>query len=169
MSTAYHPRSNGQTERVNQCLETFLRCFVHACPKQWRQWLDQAEFWYNTTWHSALGRSPFEVLYGYPPRQFGIAVSSDTAITDLESWLSDRALMTKVIRQHLTYRTSGWPREGMNRPIKTNTQTFIKFTQPHCHSGGRHCRTRTATLPHLQTTSWHNSKTVNGNLNQINY
>jgi len=46
MSTAYHPQSDGQTERVNQCVETFLRCFVHACQQKWRQWLDQAEFWY---------------------------------------------------------------------------------------------------------------------------
>ena len=48
MSTAYHPQSDGQAERVNQCVETFLRCFAHACPRQWRQYLDQAELWYNT-------------------------------------------------------------------------------------------------------------------------
>jgi len=55
MSSAYHPQSDGQTKRVNQCLETFLRCFVHACPKSWSQWLSLAEFWFNTSTHSATG------------------------------------------------------------------------------------------------------------------
>jgi hypothetical protein len=44
MSSSYHPQMDGQTERVNQCLETFLRCFVHACPKKWKTWLAAAEF-----------------------------------------------------------------------------------------------------------------------------
>ena len=98
MSTAYHPQSDGQTERVNQCLETFLRCYVHACPKQWHQWLDLAEFWYNTSWHSALGRSPFEVLYGYAPTYFGISFVDEQPITDIASWLHDHELMSAVIR-----------------------------------------------------------------------
>jgi transposase InsO family protein len=42
MSSAYHPQTDGQTERLNQCLEAFLRCSVHACPKQWSKWLSMA-------------------------------------------------------------------------------------------------------------------------------
>lgn len=71
-STAYHPQSNGQTERLNQCLETYLRCFVHACPAKWKKWFATAKFWYNTSDHSAIGRSPFEAVYGYPPRLLAV-------------------------------------------------------------------------------------------------
>lgn len=58
MSSAYHPHTDGQTERVNQCLETYLRCFVHSCPSKWSSWLHLAEFYYNTSFHSSLGNTP---------------------------------------------------------------------------------------------------------------
>jgi hypothetical protein len=35
MSSSYQPQTDGQTERDNQCMETYLRCFVHACPRCW--------------------------------------------------------------------------------------------------------------------------------------
>jgi transposase InsO family protein len=55
MSSSYHPQTNGQTERVNQCLETFLRSYVQFCPSKWSSWLSVVEFWYNTCSHSSLG------------------------------------------------------------------------------------------------------------------
>jgi hypothetical protein len=100
MSSAYHPQIDGQSERLNQCLEGYLRCFVHSCPKKWATWLPLAEYWYNTTYHSALGKTPFEVLYGHPPRHLGISVDS-CASTDLETWLKERTEMTQIMQHHL--------------------------------------------------------------------
>lgn len=100
MSSAYHPRIDGQMERVNQCLETYLRCFVHACPKKWSQWLSVAEIWYNLN-HSALDRSPFEVLYGYPPRHFGINLDTACQVPVLSEWLAKRKVMQQLVQQHL--------------------------------------------------------------------
>ncbi|KAJ3704209.1 hypothetical protein LUZ61_007914 [Rhynchospora tenuis] len=65
-STAYHPQRDGQTERVNQCVEGYLRCMVYDKQKQWHKWLSMAEWWYNTTYHSAIQCTPFQALYGYP-------------------------------------------------------------------------------------------------------
>jgi hypothetical protein len=101
MSSAYHPQTDGQTERVNQCLETYLRCFVHTCPTKWSQWLALAEYWYNTSYHSSLGNSPFMVLYGHEPRHFGIDISQAYTSNDLNDWLQERALMQSLVRQHL--------------------------------------------------------------------
>lgn len=44
MSTPYHPQTDEQTERVNQCLEIYLRCFIHACPSKWSQYLALLNF-----------------------------------------------------------------------------------------------------------------------------
>jgi hypothetical protein len=101
MGSTYHPQSDDQTEHVNQCLETYLHCFVYACLHKWNLWLSLAEFWYNTSFRSALGRSPFEVLYGRPPRHFGLAAEDSVTDVDLATWLSNHELMTKVVRQHL--------------------------------------------------------------------
>jgi len=101
MSSSYHPQSDGQTERLNQCLEGFPRCTVHSCPKQWSKWLSVAEYWYNTTYHSALGRSPFEVLYGHSPRHLGISDMASCSVPELESWLTERDLLTQLIKQQL--------------------------------------------------------------------
>jgi hypothetical protein len=103
MSFAYHPQTNGQIERVNQCLETFLRCFVHSCPSQWIHWLPLAEYWYNTCYNSAVGRTPFEILYGQTPRKFGIQDNDSCTVTDLAEWMEQRHLMENVISQHLLH------------------------------------------------------------------
>ena len=66
-STTYHPETDGQSERLNQCLEQYLRGMCYLKPKSWAQYLPLAELWYNTSYHTALKVTPFEALYGYKP------------------------------------------------------------------------------------------------------
>jgi hypothetical protein len=63
-SSAYHPQTDGQTERVNQILEDVLRACVLHYGKNWDKCLSLAEFSYNNSYQSSLKMAPFEVLYG---------------------------------------------------------------------------------------------------------
>ena len=63
-STAYHPQTNGQTERVNQILEDMLRACVLTYGTSWEESLPYAEFAYNNSYQASLQMAPFEALYG---------------------------------------------------------------------------------------------------------
>ena len=67
LSTAHHAQTDGQTERVNQELEVYLRAYVDFYQDDWMDWLPFAEFAYNNRFHSAIGMSPFYAEYGYNP------------------------------------------------------------------------------------------------------
>jgi len=68
LSTAYHPQTNGQMERINQELEQYLRVFINHRQEQWLDWLGIAEFMYNNKIHVATKILPFKVNYGQDPR-----------------------------------------------------------------------------------------------------
>jgi hypothetical protein len=63
-SSAYHPQTNGQTERVNQILEDMLRACVIEYLGSWDKNLPWAKFSYNNSYQESLKMTPFEALYG---------------------------------------------------------------------------------------------------------
>jgi hypothetical protein len=63
-SSAYHPQTDGQTERVNQILEDMLRACVIQYGKSWDHFLPLVEFSYNNSFQSSLQMAPFKALYG---------------------------------------------------------------------------------------------------------
>ncbi|KAF4546986.1 Transposon Tf2-5 polyprotein-like protein 3 [Elsinoe fawcettii] len=67
LSTAFHPQTDGQTERQNQTLEQYLRCYCTEFQDDWASRLSQAEFASNNSVHTALRMSPFQILYGFHP------------------------------------------------------------------------------------------------------
>ena len=64
ISTAYHPQTDGQTERINQEIEQYLRLFINYRQTDWNQWLSCAEFAYNNKVQTSTGFSPFYVNQG---------------------------------------------------------------------------------------------------------
>jgi len=68
LSTAFHPQTGGQTERMNQELEQYLRMFIDHCQDHWPEWLGTAEFAYNNKVHAGTKVSPFEANSGQNPR-----------------------------------------------------------------------------------------------------
>jgi hypothetical protein len=67
LSTAYHPQTNGASERANQSLEQYLRAYCNRIQNNWSTLLPIAELAYNTHTHAATKKTPFELLYGYNP------------------------------------------------------------------------------------------------------
>ena len=63
-STAYHPQTSGQVERVNQIIEDMLRACVLDFGDSWSTHLPLAEFAYNNSYQASIGMYPFEALYG---------------------------------------------------------------------------------------------------------
>jgi hypothetical protein len=63
-SSAYHPQTNGQTERVNQIIEDMLRVCALSDGSTWDKHLPLAEFSYNNSYQESIKMSPFEALCG---------------------------------------------------------------------------------------------------------
>lgn len=67
MSTAFHPQTDGQTERLNQTLEQYLRGYINYGQDNWVRLLPMAEFAYNSSKNATTGHSPFYANYGFEP------------------------------------------------------------------------------------------------------
>src|SRR5271165_4208151 len=86
LSTAYHPKTDGQTERLNQTLEQYLRCYVNYWQDNWVSLLPLAQFAYNSATNETTKYSPFYVNYRYKPQAYREPLAdctrAQTAITD---------------------------------------------------------------------------------------
>jgi hypothetical protein len=90
MSTAFHPQTDGQTERLNQTIEAYLRSFVNHEQNDWVSLLPMAEFAYNNSVTTATGISPFYANYGFRPSATfpGATSPLNPASTVYAHWMS---------------------------------------------------------------------------------
>ncbi|MBW0571918.1 hypothetical protein O181_111633 [Austropuccinia psidii MF-1] len=98
LSTAFHPETDGQTERVNQILEQYLRMYVSYHQDDWHTWLPLAEFAYNNAEHSSTKQFPFFTIYGRNPSFHSIYISQDTPAGKLSTKLQS---IQQVVKEEL--------------------------------------------------------------------
>jgi RNase H-like domain found in reverse transcriptase/Reverse transcriptase (RNA-dependent DNA polymerase)/Integrase zinc binding domain/Integrase core domain/Chromo (CHRromatin Organisation MOdifier) domain/Retroviral aspartyl protease len=103
-STAYHPQSDGQTERVNQVLEQYLRSYIHYRQDDWAALIPLAEFAYNSAPHSSTKVSPFFANYGFEPT-IDVATSASTTTSSLKA--EDLLTELRVLHESLKRRIRG--------------------------------------------------------------
>lgn len=107
LTSGYHPQSNGQTERVNQELEKYLRCYCSTNPTTWASHLMWAEIAHNQLTSSSTGLSPFEIVTGYPPAFLpgsttdGPVPSANASVQRLRRlWKRARQNLQRASKQH---------------------------------------------------------------------
>ena len=98
-SSAFHPQTDGQTERLNSVLEQYLRMYSDYQQTDWASLLPMAEFSYNNSKHSATTLSPFFANYGFHPRMSLLPTSPSSSTPAADSYV-DRLLAAQGILQH---------------------------------------------------------------------
>ena len=88
LSTAFHPQTDGQTERQNQTLETYLHAYCNYLQDDWANWLPLVEFSYNNSAHSGTRFSPFFLAMGFEPEwQDALIEPLQRLNTQAEEWI----------------------------------------------------------------------------------
>lgn len=117
LSTTYHPQTDEQTKRVNQCLECYLRCMMGTQPKKWVAWLPLAEWWYNPNYQTTLGKTPYQALYGVPLTYYGFD-QVNTPNEEVAKPLKDHCTAIGFLKDRL--------RKAQSRVGTTHTKTKRK-------------------------------------------
>jgi len=94
LSTAFHPCTDGQTERMNAWLEQYLRPWTASQPASWSKILPIAEFAHNSWRHDIARKLPHELLFGMKPQVILKHLESSTPAAETRLQLLDEARQT---------------------------------------------------------------------------
>ena len=100
LSSAFHPQTDGQSERVNQVLEQYLHCTINYQQDNWTDLLPTAEFAYNNATHASTKMTPFYANYGYCPC-FEFKPSTHTEVPAADDHVAKMQDITQMLTTEL--------------------------------------------------------------------
>jgi hypothetical protein len=129
MSTAYHPETDGATERANRTVTQILRSLVSADQSNWVQKLPMVEFAINAGINASSGFSPFELNCGFTPRIGGFK-SSECEFAGVRNWIASARwnlieAHDKIIAARLKGETYANERRSPARPYQVGDKVYL--------------------------------------------
>jgi hypothetical protein len=129
-TSGYHPEGDGQTERVNQTLEQYLRCYCNFQQDNWSQLLPLAEFAYNNAPSETTGSSPFFANKGYHP-SLTVHPERDMASARAREFAVDLGELHDTLKTNIRHAQQRYKRGADNRRIpppdfKIGQKVYVK-------------------------------------------
>jgi hypothetical protein len=129
LSTAFHPQTDGQTERMNQTLEHYLRCFTNDQQTNWPQLLKTAQYACNNAANATIGMSPTMCLYGWQP-EFRLDIEGDIPgkrVPGAKARIEKLEEVRQQLRAHWERTTEGYKRQydKKHQPLKLKRGDFV--------------------------------------------
>lgn len=134
-SIAFHPHSDGQAERDNQCLETYLRCVCNEQPTKWNKCIPWAKLQYNTTFHPSSKTTPLQIVFSRlsPPLiSYGDREPMNSNVKQL---LEDRDSVINALKENLVLAQDRMKKQIdlHRRELKFNVGDEVYFKlEPYC-------------------------------------
>ncbi|KIV98558.1 uncharacterized protein PV09_09478 [Verruconis gallopava] len=100
MGTAFHPQTDGQTERQNQTIQEYLRAYCGQYQKTWAKLLPIAEFAYNNSVNASTGTTPFFALYGFHPEIY-YDIETQSKVPDVNERVKQLHDVRKKLEEYL--------------------------------------------------------------------
>lgn len=114
LTSGYHPQTNGQSERLNQDLETGLRCLASQNPASWSRYVLWVEYAHNTLPSASTGMSPFQCVFGYQPPLFP-ALEKEVNVPSAMAMIRRCRRMWSRARQNLLRTSQAYKRNADRR------------------------------------------------------
>ena len=136
-STAYHPQTDGQSERTNQTTEIALRYYVSTHQDDWPDHLPSIQAAINTSVSKSTGKTPFEVLYGFNPRHALDLVTEDKTVAD--DWAELREAVRKDAIDSIVHAQQEWIKHSdpkrQNLSFQVSDKVFLRLSTGKNQSG----------------------------------
>lgn len=104
LSASAHPTTHKQMVKLRELTDVwknYLRCMAFTSPKKWHHYMSDGEWWYNTSFHTSMGMTPFQALNGIPPPMVAEAALPNRPNEEVQGMLKRKQATLQLLKDNL--------------------------------------------------------------------